>query len=230
MSLAQLRVTKGPQLVAEYDLNKDVSIGRKDAEIIIEDPKISSKHAKIQYNFKTKKWKIVDLKSANGIKINGRRISELELEPGVQVRLGSHKIEVVYPQEAEEKSSSWTSEIRSLAYSRRDAEEDARLQKVFQLQPSILVEFISGVQFGERNILYWGPRKFGKVDCDYLIFEPESPDCAFEIIKEGDQYFITTQNSQKVRFNQQNINRVQLSSNTVVSIGATRIKVEPTKG
>jgi hypothetical protein len=65
------------------------TLGRsKECECVFNDPNISRKHAQLRRN-SSGDWQIVDLRSTNGIKVNGRRVDSSRLAPGDEVSLGT---------------------------------------------------------------------------------------------------------------------------------------------
>jgi hypothetical protein len=77
---------------ASFPLAKDAyTIGRhKNNDIVINDPKVSSFHARIDRT--PDGFKLVDLKSRNGCWINGKKIEAALLKTGDEVRLGPAKL------------------------------------------------------------------------------------------------------------------------------------------
>jgi pSer/pThr/pTyr-binding forkhead associated (FHA) protein len=64
-------------------------IGRSDdADCVLPDPNISRRHAELRRSADGQ-WEIVDMKSTNGIKVNGRRLPSSSLRDGDQVTLGT---------------------------------------------------------------------------------------------------------------------------------------------
>ncbi|HYP47618.1 MAG TPA: DUF3662 and FHA domain-containing protein [Thermoleophilaceae bacterium] len=64
-----------------------VVLGRsRECDIVVDDPNVSRRHAELRREGAG--WAIADLGSTNGIKVNGRRVSEAPLEPGDRVTLG----------------------------------------------------------------------------------------------------------------------------------------------
>lgn len=72
-------------------------LGRKNCEILIADPKVSSLHATIftKGSGADQKYFLKDNNSSNGIKFNDLRVPELFLAPGVEFRLGNTVFRVV---------------------------------------------------------------------------------------------------------------------------------------
>jgi hypothetical protein len=68
-----------------------VVIGRsRDADIRVEDPNISRRHAEVQQEGAT--WWLVDLDSTNGVEVGGKRVKRLKLEDGTRFVIGSTEI------------------------------------------------------------------------------------------------------------------------------------------
>jgi pSer/pThr/pTyr-binding forkhead associated (FHA) protein len=75
---------------------EDLFIGRIPTinDLCISNPSVSRQHAHIKR--KGEKYMIFDLKSLNGIYLNGSRISEAPLEEGDEILLGEAKIGVTF--------------------------------------------------------------------------------------------------------------------------------------
>jgi len=90
--MARLIVREGPALGTAYELNEDrVSIGRDPSNAIqIPSETVSRNHAALKRTLKgsTETWTIEDLKSKNGVVINGRRVKSATLAAGDEIRLG----------------------------------------------------------------------------------------------------------------------------------------------
>jgi len=68
-----------------------VLIGRsRDADIRVEDPNVSRRHAEVQQEGTT--WWLVDLDSTNGVEVRGKRVKRLKLEDGTRFTIGSTEI------------------------------------------------------------------------------------------------------------------------------------------
>ncbi len=76
-------------------------IGRRsNCDICLQFPNISSNHCELR--FESGYWKVVDLNSRNGVKVNGIRFSEKFILPGDMLTIADHKFSVNYePQSAE---------------------------------------------------------------------------------------------------------------------------------
>lgn len=81
----------GPLEAQEYLLTDNVSIGRSPSnDMVLKAPKVSRQHAAI--NKYKDQYLIIDLKSSNGVFINGRKIDEHELQEGDEVSVGGYKM------------------------------------------------------------------------------------------------------------------------------------------
>lgn len=64
-------------------------LGRSDdAACVLRDPNVSRRHAELRQD-PSGQWEIVDLGSTNGVKVNGRRVTEAPLREGDQVTVGT---------------------------------------------------------------------------------------------------------------------------------------------
>ena len=78
-------------LVAEGRRNvlsgERASVGRsRDCDVVVSDPNVSRRHIELRRG--ERGWAAVDLGSTNGMKVNGRRLSHAELEPGDRITIG----------------------------------------------------------------------------------------------------------------------------------------------
>jgi Protein of unknown function (DUF3662)/Inner membrane component of T3SS, cytoplasmic domain len=64
-----------------------VRVGRsRDCDVVVSDPNVSRRHIELRRG--ERGWAAVDLGSTNGMKVNGRRLSHAELEPGDRITIG----------------------------------------------------------------------------------------------------------------------------------------------
>jgi adenylate cyclase len=75
------------------DLKGDLSVGRTEGnDIVLNHPSVSRKHAK--FEVRGEQWWIVDLKSTNGVKVNGNLVTESEVVAGDKISVGSVQLEL----------------------------------------------------------------------------------------------------------------------------------------
>ena len=85
--LAMLWVKEGPRRGKFYPIRHGTVIGRKEGGLILDDPKVSSSHAK--FTMEKDDFFIWDFGSANGTYVNGKRIREATLlEENDLVKIG----------------------------------------------------------------------------------------------------------------------------------------------
>lgn len=89
---AALIVLNGPDIGRRYLLNEDMLIlGRSplNANLVIQDPAISSRHSMIQYSKDVNQYTITDLQSRNGMVINTSKTDFAVLTEGDKIFLGA---------------------------------------------------------------------------------------------------------------------------------------------
>lgn len=81
-----LKVVEGTQTGVELGSSFPCVLGRKDADIIINDPMVSKRHAAIQVI--NGKLMLIDLHSTNGTTLNSEPVSQKELKQGDRIGVG----------------------------------------------------------------------------------------------------------------------------------------------
>ena len=75
------------------DLRGEMSVGRTEGnDLVLNHPSVSRKHAR--FEARDGHWWIVDLKSTNGVKVNGNLITESAVTPGDKILIGSVQLEL----------------------------------------------------------------------------------------------------------------------------------------
>lgn len=75
------------------DLRSEMSIGRTEGnDLVLNHPSVSRKHARLEG--RDGRWWIIDLKSTNGVKVNGNLITEAAINPGDKILVGSVQLDV----------------------------------------------------------------------------------------------------------------------------------------
>lgn len=86
-------VKTGPEAGRRVELGVEVVIGRRDADLVLEDPEVSRRHAVLRRSGESAV--IEDLDSTNGTFVKGERIrSPITVGPGDQVRVGRTTLEI----------------------------------------------------------------------------------------------------------------------------------------
>src|SRR5438270_5534807 len=75
------------------DLHGEMSIGRTEGnDLVLNHPSVSRKHARFEP--RADAWWIVDLKSTNGVKVNGALVTESRVVQGDKISIGSVQLEL----------------------------------------------------------------------------------------------------------------------------------------
>jgi adenylate cyclase len=70
-------------------------VGRREsADIVLRFPNVSGSHCEL--SLADGFWTVKDLRSSNGIKVNGVRVTEQRLEPGDKLAVAKHVYEIAY--------------------------------------------------------------------------------------------------------------------------------------
>lgn len=74
---------------------KELIIGRKDeCDIVLRFTNVSSRHCKLVLS--SGYWYVVDLNSSNGVKVNGVRVMDRRIDPGITVSIANHQYQLEY--------------------------------------------------------------------------------------------------------------------------------------
>ena len=76
-------------------LNANLLVGRREScDVVLRFSNVSAHHCEL--NLRDGYWYVKDLKSRNGTKVNGVRVTERFLEPGDVLSVAKHKYEIQY--------------------------------------------------------------------------------------------------------------------------------------
>ncbi len=91
---ARLKVVEGPDRGQEFPLEKHRSIiGRRNADVVLRDPRVSRQHAAIEVY--RDRILVKDLGSSNGTQVNGRKIEVEMVSAGSRIRIGDTTLELL---------------------------------------------------------------------------------------------------------------------------------------
>jgi pSer/pThr/pTyr-binding forkhead associated (FHA) protein len=129
---ASLTVVSRHQPGATFELDADaLVIGRnEECDIVLNHRSVSGRHARVVCEGED--YRIIDLDSSNGVKVDGERYRSMPLEPGDAIELGHVKLRFVGPGESWQFSDDETLEEPSTPAAQRrtsetaEAEEDSR--------------------------------------------------------------------------------------------------------
>jgi len=76
-------------------LKKTLLVGRREScDIVLRFPNVSAHHCQLFID--SGYWYVRDMKSRNGVKVNGNRVSEKRLDPGDALSVATHRYDVHY--------------------------------------------------------------------------------------------------------------------------------------
>lgn len=92
MDGAFLQVISGARqgLNVALHTHRPLIIGRRQGDLILDDPMVSGKHCTI--DFENGDFILRDLGSTNGTLVNGKRVKEATLSPGVEIAIGQSRM------------------------------------------------------------------------------------------------------------------------------------------
>lgn len=70
--------------------NRALMVGRRSGDLILDDPMVSGRHCTIE--FLSSGFVLKDLGSTNGTLVNGKRVKEAALSPGVEITIGQSRM------------------------------------------------------------------------------------------------------------------------------------------
>lgn len=218
-----IEITDGPLKGNRTQLRNGLTLGRRGCDVNIEDSKVSSKHAQVKIHADGSLW-LIDAGSANGIRVEGQRVTELALTQGMSFRLGRTDFQVLGANER-----GWRRQIvelsermiREIPVGKRREGELLPFHNVLKLQ------FKGGIQSGTDWILGYGPREVGSSSVDLPLFEPGLPAKCFKIVPKGIDAIIRLHEDAfgKILLNGKRVETAFLRPGDMIEIGNTRIEI-----
>ncbi len=247
-----LRVVAGPLKDKVFPLNKALTIGRQ-GDISIEDPTISSIHARIEKG-PDGGWILLDNDSKNGIKLGETKVKSSPLKAGMVFHIGDHSFAVVAeptkeagtvvipmpkvreakattkptPAAAKKRQKYWYEALADFLKTNKDAFKDTT-RPLTPLEPAVILEFVRGLQMNSKWVLGYGPRKLGPGTIDLPIWEPGAPEICFEIQPTAEGILFKTAHPDVVRLNNEPVDSRLLHVGDTISIHETLIEVDFTE-
>jgi adenylate cyclase len=75
------------------DVKSDMAVGRTEGnDLVLNHPSVSRKHAR--FELRNNNWWIIDLKSTNGVKVNGNLVTEAQVNAGDKILVGSVQVDL----------------------------------------------------------------------------------------------------------------------------------------
>jgi len=223
-----LKVVLGPLKDKVFPLKEGLTIGRQGAEISLDDPKVSSVHARIIKD--GSQWRIEDNNSKNGIRIDGEKVASAELKKGTSFFIGDSQFIVVsvVPKEKPKplkKQRYWHAVLSEFIANNAPAFKD-RVRPVSPLDPALVLDFVRGTQVNCKWILGFGPRKVGAASIDLPIWEPGAPATCFEVLPASDGLLFKTAHPDIVMLNGEGVDSQVLRMGDTIRILDTLIEVD----
>lgn len=222
-----LEVLDGIKQGSRFKLSSGQVIGRKTGDIVIEDEKISSRHAQVELDNK-QQFVLNDLDSSNGIVSGNRRVKKLAMMPGVTFRLGRTSFRIVQVEEAPAvdfaRIRTWKENLtESLPIDWAHNKLTEELGKTFS--PILSLKFIQGIQTDEELTIAYGPRRAGAFSLDIDLRDPEAPEDAFELIPGDGAAKIKNLCKNKLTLNNNPVDTEILHEGDMIRLGSSVIKV-----
>lgn len=153
-----LEILSGEQKGTRIQIHDRLLIGRRQGDLTIRDPKVSSRHAEVQA--RADEWYLVDLGSANAIKVGPDRLRELPLYSGTVFVLGRTLFRVV-----EEKDADAVPDASALQLASPEAQPPAVESPALDKSAHSFIE----------EVVDLAPQSSRDDAEDGFIFEPEAP-------------------------------------------------------
>ena len=221
-------VISGPLKGQKFQVVAGQTLGRLNGDIILQDPKISRKHAQVERG-QEGELRLVDLASTSGIKINGKKVHAVTLAPGLRLQLGGSLLEVTDEREESQdeielEKLQWFEVIDSFLTSQKHKIKN-RPKVLAPFTPPVVLTFVRGLQFENQWVIGYGPRKVGAKSIDFPILEPQAPSICFEILPTPQGPGFKTVNSDIVLLNDKSTKAATLKPGDLISIVNCLIEV-----
>lgn len=224
-----LEITSGDQIGQRYSVRSGMTIGRHKADLTLQDSKASGKHASVTMGPDGGLF-LIDEGSSNGVKVQGQKVREIELLPGVEFQIGRTLIRVVELDPAEageivnEEPKTWQQVVSALALR---AMEEARptVREITAFTPPLRLTFVQGIQAGTEWIVGYGPREVGPASADLILEEPGLPPICFQLVPHKDGVLLRSTESIEIKVNGHITSSEFLHDGDELDIRTTRVRV-----
>lgn len=227
-------ITSGDREGSRFEIRDGLSVGRKGTDVVLRDPKVSTRHAVVEE--RDHGFFLTDLGSSNGLKIEGNRVSEAQLLPGVSIQIGRTHLLVIDIDEVGATPDkpivkTWQESVLSIL---ERVEKTAELktsrtaaQKVRMFTQPIELKAVAGPQVGESWTLVYGPRDIGAGTLDVRLIEEGIPKVAFQISQTSDGIMIKTEHADVVSLNGAQVVKSQtVNDGDEITVHNTRLQVK----
>lgn len=222
MSL-HLKILSGKRKGDIFRLQNGVKIGRKNVDISIRDPKISSFHAVVEESGDN--LYLVDQNSRNKITFQGLTLEKLLLEPGMQFVLGDTEFEVFNPENTQNQALTWKEQL--LYFLKELQRESGGPRASLHLfKKCIRIQCIAGPEMGQSWILAYGPREAGCATIDLRFEEALDFDVLFEIHEKDGKILIESNHPEQIQIHRSDEKTDTYLTVNGVDFGATKLRID----
>lgn len=237
-----LEIIDGTLKGTRTPIRDGVTFGRKGCDVNLEDPKVSSKHASIEERPDGSFW-LIDMESANGIRVDGKRVLEFKLKKGASFRLGRTRFQVLAAGESAfdglqtqvknvfkkaKGGKGWREHIVHLSERViRETELKKTVDKLTPFAHALKLSFKRGIQSGTDWFLSYGPREVGASSVDLPLFEPGLPGKCFRLLPKENEVEIRVDEKLhgKILLNGKRFETAYIRPGDVLEIGNTQIEI-----
>lgn len=220
-----LEITEGPSKGQKITINGKTSLGRKGADVLLNDAKLSGIHVLFDY-IEGVGWVIKDQNSRNGVWINGLKEQRHVISDLDEIMIGTSKMTCRILDTSQIK---FTDRFKHWIQGLFKRTEN-RSNRFKVIKPEIRLRVIQGIQYGQTWEVFYGPRTAGRDSPDICLFEENVPRVAFEIKVKGKYAYFFTRNEKVVKINKRSVKEKQFTPGDVISIGESEILVEVNEG
>ena len=241
----KFQVRSGSASGQVFNIRDGAVIGRApNCDVILPDRKVSGRHAKIEKD-SAGNCLLVDLNSTNGLRVDSRRVKQIQLAPGVMFRAGNTLIEVIEiknepaqppevppaapivpppipPSTKEPKNVSWHEYLVQFSNRARQKVRNSR-QTLLPFDPLLVLTIVRGLNVGTQWVVGYGPREFGLDTLEFHILD--APPLAFRITPRGELAYFETPHPKDIRLNGSSVSAETLHAGDEIQIANTIIKV-----
>jgi pSer/pThr/pTyr-binding forkhead associated (FHA) protein len=231
-----LKITNGPMAGRSFELKPGLVIGRSGTDIPLDDAKVSGKHAKIEIG-QGGEWLLSDLGSTNGLRVKGKKLNQIPLTNGLNVKIGNTSClfneisddpppplneETLPPVPA--KTDDWSVYLSKFA-ERAQKRVTSSEKKLAPFDPILVLTIVRGPQAGTVWTLGYGPRDIGPAALEFHLFESSIPPIVCRISPKGRRAAFSTDYSEHVRLNGKATSADTLNAGDEISVKETIIVV-----
>lgn len=215
-----LKGISGEHLNKIIHLGEKLTIGRGPAGLRLTEQRVSQRHCEILLEGES--YRIIDLGSRNGIKINGLKVATAELNPGDVIQIGSNQFEFFFAP-TETGVSSWRENLFSLL----NRVEDSRQPKTFLPLPFPLkIEVLEGFMAGQVWKIGFGPRLMTSLHTEDLYLRDAVEEIFLEIFSVQESIYLKSLNSLSFIIEGKPFKQRLLTQSQNIRISETLLKID----